>query len=308
MDSAFIVLKQVGVMFILIILGALCFKMNIITKEANKYLSDFILKIICPVLIFMAYQSEYNKELLSGLLMALILAFITYVVLIPVAALLIRKKEGRETAIERFSAIYSNCAFMGIPLVQGIFGAEGILYITASITAFNVFAWTHGIMMMKEEVSFKGLVNAIKSPSVIAVFVGFVCYITNIRLPEIFDSALRHVSNINTPLAMIVAGATIAQTNILKALKKTRILYISSLKLLIFPVLMIFIYMLFKPVPTVLISIAIATGCPTGATGTLFAVSYNKNASYSAEIFAITTVLSAITLPVIVILSTAISY
>ena len=307
MDSAFIVLKQVSVMFILIILGALCFKMKIITKEANKYFSDFILKIICPVLIFMAYQAEYNRELLSGLLMALVLAFVTYLVLIPVAALIVRKKEGRETAIERFSAIYSNCAFMGIPLVQGIFGTEGILYITASITAFNVFAWTHGVMMMKEEVSFTGLVNAIKSPSIIAVFVGFICYVTNIRLPEIFDSAFRHVSSVNTPLAMIVAGATIAQTNILKALKKPRVLYLTFLKLLAFPVLMIFIYMIFKPSTTVLATIAIATACPTGATGTLFAVSYNKNAAYSSEIFAITTVLSAVTLPLIVILATALA-
>ncbi len=307
MDSAFIVLKQVGVMFILIILGALCFKINVITKEANKYLSDFILKIICPVLIFMAYQSEYNKELLSGLLMALVLAFVTYIVLIPFASVLVRKKEGRETAIERFSAIYSNCAFMGIPLVQGIFGAEGILYITASITAFNVLAWTHGVMIMKEEISFKGLINAIKSPSIIAVFLGFICYVTDIRLPEMFDSAFRHVSNVNTPLAMIVAGATIAQTNILKALKKPRVLYIALLKLIIFPVLMTFIYMIFKPAPTVLITIAIATACPTGATGTLFAVSYNKNAAYSSELFAITTVLSALTLPLIVILATALA-
>lgn len=303
MESAFIILKQIGVMFTIIAAGAICFRLGVITKEGNKQLSDIVLKIICPVLIFMAYQTEYNSKLLSGLLVSLVLAFSAHVLLIPLSMLFIRRKENCETAIERFSVIYSNCAFMGIPLIQGIFGEEGILYVTAYITFFNIFVWTHGLMIMKDDVSLKGLLTAVKSPSVIAVFLGFACYVANIRLPEMFDSAFRHVSNVNTPLAMLVAGATIAQTNIIKAVKKPRILYCCILKLIIFPVFLILFYLLFKPSSTVFITMAIATACPTATTGTLFAVSYGKNAAYTSEIFAVTTVLSAITLPFIVLFS-----
>ena len=303
MNSAMIILQQITVMFIIIIIGALLYKLGIITKDGNKQLSNVVLQLICPTLIFMAYQTEYNSQLLSGLIKALILAFVGHVIMIALSFVFIRNKEGRETAIERFSIIYSNCAFMGIPLIQGIYGDEGVLYVTAYITLFNLLVWTHGVMIMKDDMSIKGLINAVKSPSVIAVILGFICYVTNLRLPEVPAAALRHISNVNTPLAMLVAGATIAQTNILKALKKPRVLYCCFLKLMIIPVILIPVYLLFSPIEKVFVTIAIATACPTATTGTLFAVSYDRNAAYSSEIFALSTILSAVTLPLIVIFS-----
>jgi len=301
MDSALIILQQVSIMFIIILIGALLYKLGIVTKEGNKHISNVILQLVCPVLIFMAYQTEYNNELLSGLLKALVLAAVGHVVMVALTFVCVRDKQGRETAIERFSMMYSNCAFMGIPLIQGVYGSEGVLYVTAYITIFNLLVWTHGVMIMKNDMSLKGLVKAIKSPSVIAILLGLICYVTNIRLPEIPATALRHISNVNTPLAMIVAGATIAQTNVLKALRKPRVLYCCFLKLLLIPVILIPIYRLFGFSETVFVTLAIATGCPTATTGTLFAVSYDKNAAYSSEIFALTTILSAITLPLMVI-------
>ena len=61
------------------------------------------------------------------------------------------KKEGKDTAIERFSSVYSNCGFMGIPLVNAMFGSEGVFYLTAFITVFNILAWTHGIIIISGE-------------------------------------------------------------------------------------------------------------------------------------------------------------
>ena len=305
MESAFIILQQISVMFIIIVIGALLYRFGIITKDGNKQLSNVILQLVCPVLIFMAYQTEYNGDLVSGLLNALVLAAIGHIIMIALAYVCVRDKAGRETAIERFSMIYSNCAFMGIPLIQGVYGSEGVLYVTAYITIFNLLVWTHGVMIMKNDMSLKGLVKAIKSPSVIAILLGLICYVTNIRLPEIPATALRHISNVNTPLAMIVAGATIAQTDVLKALRKPRVLYCCFLKLLLVPMVLIPIYRIFGFSETVFVTIAIATGCPTATTGTLFAVSYDKNAAYSSEIFALTTILSAVTLPAMVIFANA---
>lgn len=94
------------------------------------------------------------------------------------------KKKTPDLAVERVSSIYSNCAFMCIPLINGIYGSEGVLYLTAYLTFFNVLIWTHGLMTMKGERDFSSLVKALISPSVIAVVVGLICYLTNVRLPK----------------------------------------------------------------------------------------------------------------------------
>lgn len=303
MDLAFIIVKQVLIMFLIVAVGALCYKLKIITNDGNKQLSKIVLNIVMPAMVFTAYQGEFSTELLTGLMAALLLAVICFVIAIPLSTLVFRKKEGTEYAIEQFSAIYSNCAFMGFPLIEGVFGAEGIFYTTAYVTMFNLLVWTHGVMIMKNEISFKSLLGALKSPTIIAVILGLVCYVTNIRIPESPLKAMNYIASMNTPLAMLVAGVTIAQTNILKALKNGRVYLTSAMRLLILPFISLVI-MKFLPVSeTVYISIVIASACPTAAIGTLFAINYDRNANYASEIFAVTTLLSAITLPIIVILS-----
>lgn len=120
------ILKQTIIMLILITVGILCSKTKIISKESNKDLSKFVLQVVNPVMIFMSYQTDYKPELVKNLLLTFVLSLGAYAVTILLVYLLIPSKKGREIEVERFSAIYSNCGFMGIPLVNALFGMEGV--------------------------------------------------------------------------------------------------------------------------------------------------------------------------------------
>ena len=139
MNNAEIILNQTIIMLILIITGIICKKTKIISDDGNKELSKLVINVVNPVVILMAYQTEYKAFLVKNLLISFALSLLSYVVFIIIAYILIPSKENRETQIERFSAIYSNCGFMGIPLVDAIFGAEGVFYLTAFITILNLF-------------------------------------------------------------------------------------------------------------------------------------------------------------------------
>ena len=156
MEAGLIIGNQIIIMFIILIIGAFCYLKGIITKDGTKQLSSFALNIINPVLIFMSYQSKYDKTLVHGLLWSFLLSAISYAVTILLTYVLIRKKTP-DLAVERVSSIYSNCAFMCIPLINGIYGSEGVLYLTAYLTFFNVLIWTHGLMTMKGERDFSSL-------------------------------------------------------------------------------------------------------------------------------------------------------
>lgn len=307
MKTGMLIGNQIIIMFIILLIGAFCYLKGIITKDGTKQLSSVALNIVNPVLIFMSYQSEYDKELVHGLLWSFLLSAISYAFTILLTYVLIRKKTP-DLAVERVSSIYSNCAFMCIPLINGIYGSEGVLYLTAYLTFFNLLIWTHGLMTMKGERDFSSLIKALLSPSVLSVFIGLIFYLTNIRLPSVPASALQYIADMNTPMAMIIAGATAAQTNVLKALQNKRLYYVSLCKLIILPAAAFFVTWLLSPPPVVLMTVTIAAACPSATMCTMFAVNLDKDPKTASEIFTVTTILSAVTLPLMTIFCDKLTY
>lgn len=303
MESAKVILYQIGVMFILIAIGALLYKFKVFSKRANKQISNFTISIVCPTLIFTAYQKDFDIKLLQGLLISLIIAVVSHILLILSARIIIREKNNPDYNIERFAIGYSNCAFLGIPLIQSIYGSDGVLYLTAYITVFNILMWTHGVSIMRKSTDFKSIMKALVSPAVLSIFAGLLCFIFGIRLPKIIIEPMNYIASLNTPLAMIVSGITFAQSNILSALKKKRIYLVSALKLLIVPIILLLIFTPFVEDKAVLNTAIIAAACPTATATIMFAYKYNGNAVYASEIFAISTLFSAVTIPLVLILS-----
>jgi len=290
-------------MFILIAFGAGVYKFGIISKRANKQLSNFVVSVVSPVLIFTAYQKEFDTALLKGLLISFLIAAVSHMLLILSGKICVRTKNNSDYNIERFAIAYSNCGFMGIPLIESIYGSDGVLYLTAYITMFNIFMWTHGVSCMKKSNDFRALAKALLSPAIIATAAGLIMFVCRIALPGIILQPMRYIASLNTPLAMIVSGITFAQSDLKGALAKPRIYLVSVLKLLIVPVIVMLIFKPFGFSDAVLNTSVIATACPTAASTIMFSYKYGGNAVYASEIFALTTLMSAITLPLVLIIS-----
>ena len=298
MGAGLVIGKQILIMFIILALGVVCNLKGVITRDGTKSLSVVELNIVNPVLIFMSYQTDYEPALLKGLMWAFALSAISFAAAIPLARLMVPQK-SQYSVIQRFSIIYSNCGFMGIPLIMNIYGKSGVLYLTAYITLFNLLVWTHGYIMMKGQRDFSTLIKALLSPCVIATVLSFVFYITNIRLPQIPYKAMDYISSMNTPLAMLIAGATVAQTNILKAFKGAAIYRVCAGKLIIVPAVTFALVWLIPAPDVVKMVVTIAAGCPVATTGTMFAITMDRHPQKCSEFFAVTTVLSGLTLPLV---------
>ena len=295
------VFNQTIIMFIIVVIGALCYKLKIINDEGKKQLSALVLNVVNPLLIFLSYQTDFRTDLLEGLIWSAAMAAITYIMFILLSLVLFRNKEGREAAIERFSTVYSNCGFMGTPLIFGVFRSEGVFIQNGFITVFNLFVWTHGIMTINGENDGKSFLKAFRAPAVIAVAAGLICFFFQIKLPEIPFTALNNVAEMTTPLAMIVAGASIMSAGIIKSIKNLRVYLITAVKLLIFPAIGFLAVMWLPSADIVKLITLIEIACPTATIGTMFAIRFNKNSQYSSQIFAVTTLLYAITLPLMVL-------
>ena len=298
MSLAATAFHQITIMFLIILIGIFCYRIKMIDNITNRKLSDIVLMLVNPIVILVSYQREFDSTLLTGLLISLVMAIVTHIFGIVISRVIIRGNKHREDQIiERFAVIYSNCGFIGIPMAGGLFGSEGVFYITAYMTIFNLLIWTHGVIIMTGKTSVKSVRKALLSPSVIATIVGFLLFVTRIILPEVITDTLSYIGNMNTPLAMLVAGVTIAQTDIRKLLFKPRIYYISFVKLLLIPIAMLLVYRMFELPSLVLLTSVLAAACPTAVTVNLFSLRYDKNYLYASEIFAISTISSMITIP-----------
>lgn len=294
------ILRQTIIMLMLIMVGVLCSKTKLISKDTNKELSGFVLQVVNPAMIFMSYQTAYRPELVENLLMTFLLSIAAFAVMAAAAYLLIRRKEGRETEIERFSAIYSNCGFMGIPLMNALFGMEGVFYLTAFISLFNISVWTQGIVMISGERDMKKVVKVFYSPTMIAIVLGMISFFLKLRLPSVPAKAVNYIAELNTPLAMIVSGVTIADTNVPKLLKKPAVYYVTFLRLILLPMI---VTLAVVPLPVdekVKMTVIVASAAPPAAMCTLQCIRYRRNSLYASEIFAFGTILSVAALPLIV--------
>lgn len=303
MEFALITLEKITEMFLIMAVGILAFHVKIIDGPTNKRLSNILMNIIAPAMLFMSFQIEFKTEQLQRLLVSAGLAALTLAVSIVLAQFIIPSGKHGNTEIERNSIIYSNCGFMGIPLVNGLLGKEGVFFLTAYIAVFNMFVWTHGLSLMSGETgSIRMVLKKFIQPSVIGIILGIICYVLRIRLPEVLANPLNMVGDMNTPMAMIVAGCTLAESDLLGALKQPRTYWLSALKLLVMPLITMGILHVLNADHMIALTILAAASSPTAAMITLFALQNNKDGNYASELFTITTMFSLVTIPVMMVL------
>lgn len=303
MEQAITVLSQVVIIFLLIAIGAVCTRKGLLDDRTSKKFSDLVINIINPAVIFISFQIEYTNERLHGLLLTFIMAFAVFGISIPLSYILLRGRDKGRLLTERLAFTFSNCGFMGIPLVSSIFGQEGVFYVSAVIAVFNIVVWTYGAMMIERSFSLSGLVGALKSPNIISIAAGLVCFFFQIKIPYIPAETLQHLANMNTPMAMLVTGIAVASADLGKTFGSLRIWLICLAKLLVVPAIASVLLRLFHaPDMVYKIVVLTAAGCPTASITTLLAVKYNHNPVYASELVTATTLLSVGTLPLVALL------
>lgn len=293
-------------MFLLIAVGYICDKVGLVTRRGIKQMTDIVLLIVAPAVIIQSYNQEFDANLAKNLGISFIYATVAHIVMIILSKFLFSKKDPVKYGIDRICSIYTNSGFMGIPLMTSVLGPEGVFYGSAFLALFNLTLWTQGIAAIKgkqkEKVHPIAIIKQMfLNPGVIGILIGFLIFFTPISLPDAVGQAVGHIANLNTPLAMIVIGTYIARSNIFQALKEVRIYYTSFIRLIFFPLIMIPMYLLLPSDSLVYLSNFIALACPTAAATSMLAAKYGGDAIYASKIIAISTILSIVTIPLVVI-------
>lgn len=301
MDAFLSVILEVAVILILIVVGYFTVKKGMFTKESLGSITSFLLYIVTPCLIVSSFLSAESGKLDGWtLLLAAVLPALSIVISIALSYLFFRKEPSGRRRVLRFSMIFCNVGFMGIPLVEGIVGSEGVLYGSFFIAVFNIFCWTYGYVMMGGgKVRLKAL---LLNPGLIGLAIGLPLYLLDVPVPALFVEPVELISALNTPLAMIVVGGYIAQVKLRAFVSDLAVYKMAVLRLVVAPLLYLALVWLLRPDETLLMSTVIQAATPVAANCVLFAVQYDSDAELASKSVAVSTALSVVTIPLLTVL------
>lgn len=302
MELSSIIFVQVMIIFVLLALGFLLTRKGMLKDAGLKQITDVLLYVVTPCLLINAYQKEFSVELISGLLIGAVFSLVIQVIGIILATVSFKKEPTKKYRVSIFGAVYSNCGYMAIPLLSASLGSDGVFYGSAYLAVFTILYWTHGICVYRGDTKELSIKKIIKNPGIIGVTVALLLFATRIKLPYVISESLGHISNLNTPLAMLVMGSYLAKTDFKKALSSVSVYGVCALRLVIIPVIAVLLAKVL-PIPELVAkSILITAACPTAAVATLLAGKYDLDASYSAETVAVSTLMSIVTIPLVMML------
>ena len=116
MELTLITLYKTLVMVFLAFVGVLCYKTNIVDEILNRKLSDLVLTVFTPILLFTSFQKEFSQELVKGLLLSAVLSALSFLIVWIISKIVIRKQDADVAVVEHIAIMYSNCGFIGIPM------------------------------------------------------------------------------------------------------------------------------------------------------------------------------------------------
>ena len=175
------------------------------------------------------------------------------------------------------------------------------------VVLVNLLQWTYGVYTITDDKKYMNAKKVLTNPIVISVAIGLVLFSLNIKLPTIVENVFSAISGLNTPLAMMVTGVYLAQSDLISAIKNKEVYIVSFMRLLLIPIVTLFVLKLIPFGSNELkLAIFIASACPVGSNVVIFARQYDKNYKKGVENVCVSTLLSLLSLPFVVYLASII--
>lgn len=306
-DNLQTVAIQVLILYLIAAVGFAADKTKIFIQADAKKLVDLLFNIILPIAVINSFLSmERTPEHIKGLLIAFLLALLTHLLGIGISALSFRKRSPAEQGIYHYAITFSNAAFLALPLAESVVGQEGVFYCSCYVAVFNILAFTYGIHQISGKTAKIDLKNLILNPGSISVIIGIPLFLLQLDLPDFLTNTMQRIGSCNSPMAMIVFGTFFANCNFKNIFLKKEVYYVSLIRLVVIPVVMLFVFRLFRVEGNMLTALAISASAPVATNTAMYAAKYDNDTALSSELVGQTSIFSIITMPIIVALASII--
>lgn len=300
MNQSYII-NQVTTLLFLIVFGYVIRKLGILNRQLNKGLSDLLLYVTLPFSIITSFNFPFSRTLLANGIIVLLISMAIHLFAIFISKLLYFKYASATNQVLRAATVFSNCGFMGFPILEAVYGTQGVFYGSFYVLIFQVLIWTVGVGI------FTGKQNTttwrqVLNPAVIAIITGFTLFVFSIKLPEPLFNALVMVGSMTTPISMLIIGSLLFEIKLSEVFSGFSIFYVTIMRLIILPLFAVSC-LLFLGVKGITLGVPVlATAMPAAALIVVFAEKHGADAVLASRAVFLSTILSIITIPAMIAL------
>lgn len=299
MELALIILKQTLTMAIYMAVGYVLFRGKKITVEGSRNMANLLLWVILPAVILNSFCVEPTPEKLRQFLVSFGFTALSMGCAILVARLLFPR-----SPLDHFAAAFSNAGFMGIPLVRATFGEEAVFFLVSNVAMLNLLQFTYGASLLRKERTKMPLKEMLLNPVLLSIPVGLLLFVTGLgtRMPGVLRNAVSGLAGLNGPIAMMVLGVYLAQTDFKTTFTSPRLYRLCAVRLVLIPLLTLLL-LLIPGDTAVKLVVLTAAAAPVGSNVAVYAQLYDADYSYACQTVALSTALSVLTLPCVLALA-----
>ena len=297
-------LNTVITLAILLAVGFGCRRVGIIDDAFSKKLSTLIVKIGQPMLIISSLISlEFSTENLRRGMFSLLLSFVLHLIMGFLAHFFAKSfRDADERKISEFAIVFTNCGFIGFPIIESLYGEEGLFCGAFYLLGFHLFIWTWGMFILsrgREDIKLTPksiLVNF----GTIPCLIGFLMFLFPYPFPQFVSQTASYIADICTPLTMLITGALIATGSFRDLFGKAGNYLVCAARLVILPVIVCVILRLAGLSEFNIVFGTVMAAMPCAAVVTMFGEMYDINPGYASRLVGVTSLLCVVTLPLMV--------
>ncbi len=298
-------LNTVATIAVLLLVGFFSRKGGLIDDAFSKKLSNLIVKIGQPMLLLSNLISlEYSAENLKRGLIALSLSLGIHF-FIGVLAHIVTKgyKNLDEKKIAEFAVVFANCGFIGFPIIESLYGKEGLFCGAFYLIGFHIFTWSWGIFILsrgRDDIKLtpkKIFINLGTVPSFIGIFI----FLLPLPVPEFVPDSASYIASLCTPISLFITGSLIATDKVTKLFSKRANYPVIFLRLVISPLLVCALLKILGFSEFYVMFGTVMAAMPSGAIATMFSEMYSLNSKFASQLVGGTSILCVATLPLVVL-------
>lgn len=244
-------LQPMLTLFLFISLGFLLSKVKILPENSGKVFAKLLTFAVCPALGFTSMAQYFTVETFSTHFFNLILGAVGLAGAMSLSLILarffVKDKKAYELGVYKYALAFGNMGYVGDPVVISLFGISGLAFYKIVSLPFSIAICSWGIIVLvpkteKKQSVIKSLLNAPTIGLIAGMFVGItglgeILYSTQ-GLSFITDT-LSALGSCMGPIAMLLAGVTIARFDFQKMLSNKKIYIATALRLIVLPTVLV---------------------------------------------------------------------
>ncbi|MDO4265274.1 MAG: AEC family transporter [Eubacteriales bacterium] len=307
-------------MFLLVAVGVILKKRGILKAEAKGILTELLFTFFLPCNIIQSFNVSFDVTILKNFGLILLISLGVQLVCFVLSHVFYRREENGRRRVMQYCTIVSNSGFLGLPIIQGIYGSEGMMYASVFIIPMRIMMWSAGLSCFTGETDFRETARKIVfHPCIVAVYIGIVLMTARtffgesyqvflaeapvlLRYPaELVLTALSKLlstaGGCMTALTMLLIGMIVSELSP-KEFWDAGAIRITGIRLVLLP-LIVWAVCSALHISGFLTAVSVLlTGMPAGSTAAILASQYGCDYRFATKCVIVSTLVSMLSIPV----------